>query len=157
MGIDSLYVTDAPSEDAQEAAGQVLDEVRRALREAAGECVEMPPVVLPTAIAELVAAALEEFAGGHQVALQRMDGEELTTAEAARLLGMSRPTLIDLLDHHRVPYRMVGSHRRIRLETVRELARRLQRGDARTPRVPTAAERREALREAADLSQNTDF
>lgn len=48
----------------------------------------------------------------------------LTTQQAAHLLGVSRPTLIKILDDGRLPYERPGDHRRLRLEDVLEFRAR---------------------------------
>ncbi|SRR6266567_3101909 len=41
------------------------------------------------------------------------ENKQLTTQEAADILGVSRPYLIKLLDQRKIPYFKVGMHRRI--------------------------------------------
>jgi excisionase family DNA binding protein len=75
------------------------------------------PLALPPIAARLMLDLLEELARGNAVTLNAI-GAELTTQQAADLLNISRPSLIQLLDDGRIAYRRLGTHRRIPLEDV---------------------------------------
>ena len=93
-------------------------------------------VRLPPGVSRAVRRLLDRLAAGESVQLVSADAE-LTTREAAELLGMSRTYLVRLIDEGRLPARMVGSHRRLRASDV--LAYRRER-EARLAKVATVAE-----------------
>ncbi len=68
---------------------------------------------LPDAAFRLLMQALEQMARGHVVAAAPVEAE-LTTQQAAALLGVSRPHLVKLLETGRIAHRKVGAHRRVR-------------------------------------------
>lgn len=70
-------------------------------------------VVVPRAVFELFVAALEGLIGGQSMTLVPGD-KEMTTQEAADYLNVSRPYLVQLLESGQIPFRKVGSHRRVR-------------------------------------------
>ena len=74
-------------------------------------------VLLPEALVELLAAAAAGLADGCAVTLTRHE-QTVTTQEAADLLGVSRPTLVRLLDAGVLPYDQPGRHRRLLLRDV---------------------------------------
>ena len=97
-------------------------------------------VDLPPALARVVAAMLAEVADGRAVEV-RTWAEELTTQEAANLLGVSRPFVVKLVDSGDLPARLVGTHRRI------------QRGDVLAYRERMRTTTAEALQTLTDDAQ----
>lgn len=69
---------------------------------------------LPGPAFALLLEVLEQMARGHVVAVTPLEAE-LSTQEAADILGVSRPHLVKLLEAGALPFRLVGSHRRVRL------------------------------------------
>ena len=72
---------------------------------------------IPAQALQLLREILDQMARGNPVALTPVQAE-LTTRQAADLLQVSRTFLVRLLDEGRIPYRKVGSHRRVRTEDV---------------------------------------
>lgn len=88
-----------------------------------GELAGDDALVIPRAATVMFAQILALLANGQGVQIIP-DAAELTTQQAADFLNVSRPYLIGLLEADEIPYRMVGSHRRIRFEDLREYRRR---------------------------------
>lgn len=72
---------------------------------------------LPRSLREVLTRVAEALASGRGVVVVPVD-RELTTREAADLLGVSRPTLITLLDAGEIGYSRPNSSRRIPLDEV---------------------------------------
>lgn len=75
---------------------------------------------LPDQVAHILTLIGENFAAGRAITIVSHE-EKLTTQDAADFLGVSRPTLIKLLDEFDVPYETVGRHRRIAFTEVQKL------------------------------------
>jgi excisionase family DNA binding protein len=95
---------------------------------------------IPAPAVKMLLRILEEMARGNAVTLIPVHAE-LTTQEAADMLNISRPSLIQLLDEGKIEYRKVGTHRRIRFEALMSYKRAAD------------AERRAALAELAAYDQ----
>jgi excisionase family DNA binding protein len=80
---------------------------------------------LPATAVRLLVRILDEMAKGNALAVTPVQAE-ITTQEAAELLNISRPTLIQLLDEGRIEFRKVGTHRRVRLESLMKFKRQAE-------------------------------
>ena len=79
---------------------------------------------LPRLAVRLLAQILDEMSRGNAVKVIPIRAE-LTTQEAADLLNVSRPTIIQLLESGALPFHKIGTHRRVRLEAVIAYKRKL--------------------------------
>ena len=101
-------------------------------------------LVLPRHALELLRNILTEMAQGNSVTIMPVHAE-VTTQEAANLLNVSRPFLVGLLEKGEIPFRKVGSHRRVLLT------------DVLAYKEADAQQRKHALDELAKLSQEEDM
>ena len=97
-------------------------------------------VRIPTSALHLLQQALTEIGQGNAVSMNPIHAE-LTTQEAANLLHVSRPFLVQLLEKGDIPFHKIGSHRRVYFQDVIAYKNRID------------AERRKALDELAQQAQ----
>lgn len=134
----SRHTTILPAHDSAslDAAEALLGESAPLSLTSGGNSVPLPPE-----LRQLLTEVVRAMRRGQAVSFGPLS-QQLTTQQAADLLGISRPTLIKLLESGRIPYNTPGRHRRLRLSDV------LAFQDMRR------AEQRDALRELAQDAQD---
>lgn len=116
----TLLTPIAPSERDVRLARESSSELSRLMERGGGLKVTISAgadeaeVAIPEIVFRLLKAILAELGQGHAVALSLID-QEVSTQKAADLLNVSRPYLIKLLESGKIPFRKVGTHRRVRL------------------------------------------
>ena len=118
---DPVAPTEADAKLARESARQLAPQLAKANGTMQLRVVEpdggSEAVAIPTVAFRLLLTILAEMANGNAVRLIPHHAE-LTTQEAAELLNVSRPYLVRLLDDGRMPFRRVGTHRRVLFKDV---------------------------------------
>lgn len=127
MTMLSLYEPVAPTQDESELAQTSSRQLARFTRqnlpiriEGTGEC-----ITLPASAVRLLTELLSAMAEGNAVTLIPVHAE-LTTQQAADLLGVSRPFLVRKLDDGVIPFRKVGTHRRVLFSDLMKYKRSMQ-------------------------------
>ena len=77
---------------------------------------------MPASALQPLAQLLGGIAAGDEVAVVPLN-REVSTFEAADLLNVSRPYLIKLLDAGAIPFRRVGTHRRVMMRDLLQFKR----------------------------------
>ncbi len=75
------------------------------------------PMQVPVSALRLLVDTLTEIGKGNAVSIVLIHSE-LTTQEAADMLNVSRPFLVQLLERGAIPFHKIGSHRRVRYQDV---------------------------------------
>jgi excisionase family DNA binding protein len=109
-----------------------------------GACGHKDAATLPPMALRLLVDLLTEMAKGNAITLIPVHAE-LTTQEAANLLNVSRPHIVDLIKSKQLPGHKVGTHHRIRLSDLQSYMARLE------------AEHKQALDSLARQAQELDM
>ena len=116
-------ILEKPSRLEQQMASNSLDNIARAFAKKGpvhdGVTIRIQEsstdITIPRKALELLQFILSSMAQGKAVSLIPSDSE-VTTQQAADMLNVSRPHLVKLLEQGALPFKKVGSHRRILLE-----------------------------------------
>lgn len=110
---------------AQRCIMDALDHWRAATITLTTDTGEHPRVEVPPAALKVIGQLLGAMGRGESVVLMPTD-REFTTVEAAQVLNVSRPFVIKEMESGRLPYRKVGTHRRVTLQGLMDYQRQMR-------------------------------
>ncbi|AFD07195.1 helix-turn-helix domain-containing protein [Solitalea canadensis] len=84
------------------------------------------PLSIPKKAMALLNVILDNMAQGKSITLLPSDSE-ISTQEAADILNISRPYLVKLIEDGAIPFKKVGTHRRLNLNDVIEYDLRMKK------------------------------
>lgn len=120
----NIYIQDFPSDEDILLARASAEELSQLLAKTPQEDrarirMDKQDLILPRQALALLRDLLAEMAQGNIVSIVPTH-HLLTTQEAANILNVSRPYLIQLLENGTIPFSKVGTHRRIRYQDLME-------------------------------------
>ena len=119
---DEARIAEQSSRQLAGARGKAHDFLSLSVRSDTGGAVTSIP--LPAPMFRLIQDILSNMAKGNAVTLVPLHAE-LTTQEAADLLNVSRPFVVQLIEAKQLPHRMVGTHRRVLFSDLMAYKRRI--------------------------------
>ncbi len=85
---------------------------------------ETEDLILPGSAVNMLLEVLTEMSKGNAMTLMPIDAE-LSTQQAAEILNISRPYLVNLLEQGEIAFRKVGTHRRVMAKDIFEYKQRI--------------------------------
>lgn len=85
---------------------------------------ESEDLIVPGYAINLLLDILTEMSKGNAITVMPIHSE-LSTQETAELLNVSRPHLVELLEQGKIPFRKVGTHRRVLAKDVFDYKQRI--------------------------------
>ena len=141
------YLPDASSQEEIVDFANLLRELEAFLATNSSKAALVDPTGASRPIPDEIFRALEQvanaMANGNGVTVAPY-GMQLTTQEAADFLGVSRPTLVKLLESGQIAFELRGRHRRVTLRDIVAYQQRFR------------VERRSALTELAQAGQRSE-
>jgi len=95
---------------AHESIGRCLDRVRAVTISVTDDNGNLPPIEVPVAALQFIGEMLGAMSQGKAVTVMS-DDREMTTAEAARFLNVSRQFVVRVMEAGSIPFRQAGAHR----------------------------------------------